>query len=974
VRSDVFMKHVMTLYEGEPHLEVFLCENGISDSEKLLLQIFTSYNDETTIVSLLNLFQKRFPRAVIIGATTDGEIVNGSVVTHETVLSFTLFEHTSLHCAVSEEAESYYRGKQLAEALSDTDTRLFLIFSDGLSTNGELFLEGVNDTAPSVMVAGGLAGDYAKFEKTYVFTKEKILSCGAVGVALKGERLRIFNDYCFNWQKIGKALTVTRCEGNRVYEIDGRSAVETYTHYLGQEITDLLPSIGIEFPLISSRNGMDVARAVLAKHEDNSLSFAGNMIEGEDVHFGYGNLKKILQDSHKIPEKAAAFQAEAIFVYSCMARRNFIGNAISQELDPLQEVAPTSGFFTYGEFFYYQKNELMNQTMTVLALSETEKVPKDRMPSFPIQDSSYHSINALIHLLNVTSQEMMEQRVFTKSYERFGQLFQYSGDGLIVLKSMQMIECNEKALFLFGYQSTEKKVLMNTPLNELILSVDEIDRMIIKMEEEEINSLLFHILCRTKSDNTFWAEVMMTRVKSGFESYYYMVLRDISERKAMEEMLKKQHEQLYNNAYKDDLTGLPNRKMIMETLEKEIKLAMKKNECLALLFIDLDKLKVINDSLGHIAGDKLIQLVAKRFKHVLSENVPVARLGGDEFLILLKKTNKEEIISKVERLLRITREEIIFENNHLFISASIGIARFPSDGQDAYNLLKQADAAMYEAKEKGGNQYYFYNQELTQKAYAQIRIAKEFRRGIKQKEFVVYYQPQIEIATGKVIGVEALVRWNHPEEGFLSPGKFLPAIEKANLLQRLDRWVMNQAMKEVVQWYQEGLNPGKLSLNIRMSELESQAWESKLLKTMKRIGFEAHWLEIEITETEIMKQPDRVVTLINNLHEHGITIAIDDFGTGYSSLAQLKYLPFNKLKIDKVFIDDLPHNKDACILFDMMLTLASNLKVPVLAEGMEKEEQVDYLRQTGCQYAQGYYYAKPMSGEKVKALLSQKAT
>jgi len=965
------MRHVMTLYEDEPRLETFLLENAIVDSNRLLIQVFTSENDKTHISALLEVFKKRFSQAVLVGTTTDGEIINGSVVTHETVLSFTQFEDTALVCAVSEEEESNARGRVLAQKLVDDETRFLLLFSDGLSTNGELFLEGVNATAPSMMVAGGLAGDYAKFETTYVFTKKKIVSCGAVGVAFRGKKLRIFNDYCFNWQKIGKALTITRCEGNRVYEIDGRSAVETYTHYLGQEITDLLPSIGIEFPLISSRNGMDVARAVLAKHEDNSLSFAGNMIEGESLYLGYGNMKKILQDSHKIPQAAAVFQAEAIFVYSCMARRNFIGNAISQELEPLQDVAPTSGFFTYGEFFYHQKNELMNQTMTVVALSESPVTEKEKIPSFSIPDSSYHSINALIHLLNVTGQEVMEQRVFAKSYERFAQLFEHSGDGLVVIRSRQIVECNEKTLSLFGYASTDKNAFLKKPLSALILSVDEIDRKIEQMKKNCSSSLLFHIECRAKEGNVFWAEVMLTQVNSDAESYHYMVIRDISERKAMEEMLKQQHDQLYYKAYRDDLTGLPNRKMIMETLEQEMRHAMERDEGGALLFIDLDKLKVINDSLGHIAGDKLIQLVAKRFKHVLSDDTPVARLGGDEFLVLLKKSDKEAVVPIVEKLLRVTREEIIFEKNHLFISASIGVAQFPNDASDAYNLLKHADAAMYEAKERGGNQYYFYNEALTQKAYAQIKIAKEFRRGIKQKEFVVYYQPQVEMETGRLTGMEALVRWNHPEEGFLAPGKFLSAIEKANLLQRLDRWVMNQAMKEFVQWYQEGLNPGKLSLNIRMSELESSVWESKLIKTMKRIGFQPHWLEIEITETEIMKQPERVVTLIQDLHQYGITVAIDDFGTGYSSLAQLKYLPFDKLKIDKVFIDDLPENSDACILFDMMMTLANNLKVPVLAEGMETEEQVSYIRQTGCQYAQGYHYARPVHAGTIRKMLAE---
>jgi diguanylate cyclase (GGDEF)-like protein/PAS domain S-box-containing protein len=636
----------------------------------------------------------------------------------------------------------------------------------------------------------------------------------------------------------------------------------------------------------------------------------------------------------------------------------------------LQEIAPTAGFFTYGEFFHKQ---LMNQTMTVVAMRESEKKPEEIPRTFNMENTAYHSVNALIHLLNVTSKEVMDQKIFSQSYERFAQLFEHSDDGLIVLKERRLIECNAKALSMFGFGKDEKAVFLQQSLDDLLFSIDEIREMVENMRREAQRSLLFNIECRTKEGGSFWAEVMLTRISSGSDTHYYIVLRDISERIEMEKKLQKQHAQLYAKAYEDDLTGLPNRKSLMETLEKEMVHAKTHQEELALLFIDLDKLKVINDSLGHLAGDKLIQIVAKRLKQVVKLSTMVARLGGDEFLILMRHTTKEQILSQLDKLLRVTREEITFDTHHLYISASIGVAQFPQDATDAYNLLKYADAAMYEAKEKGGNQYYFYNQALTQKAYAQIRIAKEFRRGIKNREFVVFYQPQVEIASGRIIGMEALIRWNHPTEGFSSPGHFLSSIEKANLLQRLDRWVMNQAMKEMVQWHREGLNPGKLSLNVRMSELESQDWEEKLLKTMNRIGFQPSWLEVEITETEIMKQPERVVTLIHTLHKHGISVAIDDFGTGYSSLAQLKYLPFDKLKIDKVFVDDLPQNKDACVLFEMMMTLANNLNVPVLAEGMESEGQVAYLKEVGCHYAQGYYYARPMDAKSIRKRLESQA-
>jgi EAL domain-containing protein (putative c-di-GMP-specific phosphodiesterase class I) len=255
-----------------------------------------------------------------------------------------------------------------------------------------------------------------------------------------------------------------------------------------------------------------------------------------------------------------------------------------------------------------------------------------------------------------------------------------------------------------------------------------------------------------------------------------------------------------------------------------------------------------------------------------------------------------------------------------------------------------------------------------------VKLAKEFRRAIRQKEFEIYYQPQIDMKTEKLVGFEALIRWNHPEDGLLSPVNFLPAIEKANLLYRLDKWVMNHAMKEMVRWYSEGLNPGRLALNITMSELENSKWESKLMKIMSRLCFQPEWLEVEITETEIMKHPKRVISLLNTLRNHQIHIAIDDFGTGYSSLSQLKHLPFDKIKIDKVFIDDLPESHDAIVMFKTMTSLAQNMNIPVLAEGIETKEQADYLLTHGCQFAQGYYYAKPLSPKDAHAfLLKQKA-
>jgi len=966
------------IYRDKKDLITYCEENKISTQKStLLVQIFTAFNNIHIIQPLLDILNTLFPDAVIIGSTTDGEIANGKVCTQETIINFTLFKHTTLTCgAFNTYADSYKNGQHLAQTMVRKDTKLMIVFTDGLHTNGEQLLNGINDVNPSIKVAGGMAGDYSSFTETFVFTKNKILSQGAVAVSLNGEKLKVFNDYNYNWQKVGKELTITKCKANRVYEIDGKSAVETYKEYLGEAVAKRLPAIGIEFPLINHRDGIDVARAVLAKHEDGSLSFAGNMHVGEPVYFGYGDSDEIMKNAHTIPKNMASFAPQAIFAYSCMARRHFIGKSIEEELTPLQALAPMAGFFTYGEFFFHKHNKLLNQTLTVVGLREDDPLQKD-LPkkSYNLENNhNYNSVNALIHLVNKTSSEMMEQKVFAETNSRFEQLFEYSGDGILILEENNIVDCNQKMLSLFNFEEN-KSTFLTQSFEILFLPTDKlktVENILDIMKKSDSNHYLLERECITKTGITFWSEIMFTKILIKNEEFIYVVFRDISKRKEMEIEVLNQRDMLYYKAYHDDLTGLPNRKSIMESIEEQIEYDKKDGQKFALLFLDLDKLKIINDSLGHTVGDKLISLTAKRIKKAIGIKNIVARLGGDEFLILLKDFSEKTISSQTEKILGSIREEIIFDMHHLYTTASIGIAEFPKDTEDAQNLLKYADSAMYEAKEKGSNQYKFYSSELTQKAHEQLKISKEFRRAIQKKEFEVFYQPQIDIETNSLVGVEALIRWNHPEEGLISPVSFLHAIEKANLLGRLDKWVMNHAMKDVAGWYEEGLNPGKLALNISMSQLESDKWESRLSKVMSRLAFNPKWLELEITETEIMKHPEQVISRLNSLRNSDISIAIDDFGTGYSSLAQLKHLPFNKLKIDKVFVDDLPFSYDASVMFNTIIALAKNIDIPVLAEGIETKEQVDYLISEGCQYAQGYYYSRPMSAKKLRKLLVDK--
>jgi len=972
------MKSVSTYYTDFVTLESFIKSKHILNSPSLLIQIFTAINETAFIEEVLENLTYLLPNAIIIGSTTDGEIMSGRVSTHQTVISFTAFEKTQLKTYTARhQKDGYFTGKTLANALVEKNTKLIIAFADGLNTNGEYFLEGINEVDKNVIVAGGLAGDNATFTQTYVFTKDEIISHGAVAVALNSRHLNVHNDYSFNWRRIGKPLTITKVIGNRVYTIDNRTAVDTYIHYLGDKMAEGLPAIGIEFPLITVRNGLNVARAVLVKHDDGSLSFAGNFNKGDKVQFGYGDTQEILKYSQNIFNRIAKNPPEVIFVYSCMARRHFMSDVIEEETLPLNDIAPVSGFFTYGEFFTSNNKELLNQTMTLVALSEGLDTVTHTVRCIEEERViSNSSTNALIHLINVTSAEVMEQEVLTKAQNTFEKLFKSSPDGILLIEHDRFIQCNQKMLDIFGYTS-EEKFLNARPLAISSRKQPDGSHSVLKIKEMkhfalEKGSHQFEWVFKKENGEHFWTDIMLTSIELNGRNIIYVVCRDISRRKEIELELARQKNILYYRANHDELTGLPNRTLFMAELKKGLVEAKQSQQELVLMFIDLDRFKKVNDSLGHSVGDKMISIVGERLKLIVDKNDIVARLGGDEFLVLIKDVKKHnDILVKVTKILKIIKEPISIEHYTLYSSASIGISRYPIDDIRADNLLKYADTAMYKAKEEGGDNYQFYIREMTDIAYEHVMMERDLREGIKNGDFEVYYQPQVNVKTGKIIGLEALVRWNHPTVGILSPDIFIPLSEKTGLIIELDLWVMKTAMKEVAQWYKEGLSPGTLALNVSMKQLEYPNLLKEVNQSIVMNDFKYEWLEFEITETEVMKHPDKVIGILNELHALGISIAIDDFGTGYSSLSHLKRLPIDKLKIDKSFISDLTEDNTTKAIVNTMIVLAKSLSLDVIAEGVETQEQQDFLLDNNCYHIQGYYYSKPINALKIRKMLQQ---
>ncbi|UTA47182.1 EAL domain-containing protein [Simiduia sp. 21SJ11W-1] len=428
--------------------------------------------------------------------------------------------------------------------------------------------------------------------------------------------------------------------------------------------------------------------------------------------------------------------------------------------------------------------------------------------------------------------------------------------------------------------------------------------------------------------------------------------------------------QIRQLAFYDSLTKLPNRSLGLDRLTRAIADAHRRDERLAVIFIDLDGFKNINDSLGHHVGDKLLVMASNRLNDCVRENDTVARLGGDEFFVILNGTsdNIADVVS--EKILAAMSDEFQIDNQSLHVSCSMGIALFPADGHDAATLLRNADAAMYKAKEDGRNTVKYYTADMNRSAVERITIEQEIRLGLARGEFELFYQPRVNNTTNTLIGLEALVRWQHPQRGFLPPNVFIPIAEQSGLIVALGEWVLLKACSQLKEWLDAGYHPLAVSVNLSPRQFHDQTLIEKVTRALTQADLPAQHLELEITESMVMDEGPNIIATLNELKAVGVNLAIDDFGTGYSNLARLKHLPVDVIKIDKSFVDGIPHDADDVAIATSIIAMARHLRLKIVAEGVETHEQRQFLRAQQCDEMQGYLFGKPESASRTWALLS----
>ncbi|MCX5850382.1 MAG: PAS domain S-box protein [Deltaproteobacteria bacterium] len=459
------------------------------------------------------------------------------------------------------------------------------------------------------------------------------------------------------------------------------------------------------------------------------------------------------------------------------------------------------------------------------------------------------------------------------------------------------------------------------------------------------------------------ASVSLQKDLSGKPSGFKGIIRDITERKRIEQ-------QLNHMATHDVLTGLPNRLMFSQLLNQAILSAQRRKKQLAVFFIDLDRFKTINDSLGHEAGDQLLKEIASRFRKSLRAVDVVGRLGGDEFVILIEEVNEiSQAATVAHKILNTAIRPIVLMGEECRVTASIGISIYPRNGEDEQSLMKNADIAMYFAKEEGKNNYQFYSKDIQSQSNERLSIETNLRLALERKEFSLQYQARLDFKTGVITGVEALLRWNNQYLGSVTPTQFIPVAEETGMIVSIGRWVLKTACAQNVAWQKQGLPPVCVSVNLSLRQLMDDNLLKDIESALNDSGMAPNLLELEITESMVMHNPTRLIALLTKIKEMGVRLAIDDFGTGYSSLAQIKHFPIDTLKVDRSFIRNLPQDPEDKAITEAIITMGKTLSLTVVAEGVETQEQEDFLREHICDEMQGFYFSKPVTPDLFGTLL-----
>jgi diguanylate cyclase (GGDEF)-like protein/PAS domain S-box-containing protein len=584
---------------------------------------------------------------------------------------------------------------------------------------------------------------------------------------------------------------------------------------------------------------------------------------------------------------------------------------------------------------------------------------------FNISGTMLQEKDILLLMVQDITHRIAAETQLRESEERLRATFNQAAVGIAhISPDGRWLRVNQKLCDIVGYPREE---LLEMTFDE-ITHPDDVGACTDSVRQllaGEISDYSMEKRYQRKNGLPVWANLTGSLVRDarGEPKYLIAVIEDISARKVVES-------ELLHLANHDGLTGLPNRNLLEDRLQQAIAHASRTDQVVALLFLDLDRFKNINDSLGHPVGDELIKSMGSRLVAAVRDGDTVARLGGDEFVIVLADLHKEEdAVAAATKILDAVQQPLTIDGHEFTVTGSIGISLYPKDGADSQSLLKNADSAMYRAKDAGRNIFRFYTQERNARTLDRLKLENSLRRALERNEFVLHYQPQLDLTSGKIIGMEALLRWQRPGRELVSPAEFIPLAEETGLIVPIGAWVLHTACAQNMAWQAAGLAPVRMAVNLSPRQFQHQDVVAMVWRALDESGLDAAWLELEITEGSVMEQPEESAAVLRALNALGVALAIDDFGTGYSSLNYLKRFPIDTLKIDQSFVRDITTDPDDAAIALAVIALVHSMRLAVIAEGVETPEQLEFLRERQCDRMQGYLFSRPVPPAEAAQLL-----
>lgn len=763
-RGSSVLKQYGFIYTNLEKMKSFINSNSIDKNDTVLIQVFTGVIQSNFIKNVINEVLFLLPKAEIIGATTAGEIYREKILTGTTIISFTVFEKTQVKSKLLESTGNEYElGLSIVKELVYEDTKAIILFAGGTDINSWKVIKGIQSADGSIIICGGKAGDNGYLKETFAFTKEGITGNGVAVVSLTGTKLKVITDLSFGWSTIGKLMTVTEASGNRIFKVDNVEIVDIYKKYLGDDVAKELPMSATEFPLIISRDGVNIARVASRCYDDGSVGFLGNFQVNDKVQFGYGNVNMITAEAFEITNRLKKENVEAIFVYSCSARKAFMQDKVNLEIQPINNVAPTFGFFTYGEFYTFDHlNELLNVTMTVLGISEGEHTFYRDEGTFVKMDSQARNlfegkhlgiIKVFTNLVNQVTKELQEankilenqkskieqMNKITKSIMEINSEMISSGEidrllEMILDKALSIIPKSRCGSILLlengrlryrsvkGYLSDKVKnityKLEDTCHYRIYGAVNLYEPMII----QDLGKKLF----KTEEEYISWSnaitevprELLTCGISNDGEIIGFINIYNTSREESFNEDDKTLIKYLcydvsiaYRNSQllermlyisrHDSLTGVYNRYYFKEILSKTMDIPESSNENYVVCVVDMNNLKDINDNYGHDAGDRFIKEFAKIFNDNTDKTDIFSRTGGDEFAALFINKDKAEVMNILYKIINVLKDyPIEFDGDIKKITFAYGVSEFPTDSKDSGELLKIADRRMYKEKKR----------------------------------------------------------------------------------------------------------------------------------------------------------------------------------------------------------------------------------------------------------------------------------